>query len=697
MRRAAPAAPVDPLSGKETLMNDRNGLTAMFTDRKIGTKIALGFGVVLLILGTSSFVAYFAFGRTMDAVDQYATLVNNATIDRDIDLQVTQYRAHVRELVASGNEETAAAAIKDGEALRQMIAAGLPRVTHPERHRLLEDAARQADLYAANFEHVHAMIAEEAKLETDVLDPVGQQMTDGFSEILAGAGKANDVDVQALAAEGRRLSLVARLDANKRLGRHNEAATQATEQQFTDLGQLLAKLDAATKDTAWSATAKNEVTLIERYQTAFRRAASLDTDKVTLMNGAMRQAGTTLAEDAVKAKDSNAADQGAVEKTVQDVTSSGETTVLELGVAGLILGVVLAWLIGRGVAGPVVRMCAAMRSLAGGDRTVAVPGVGRKDEIGQMADTMQVFKDSMIERDRLAEATARHESEVEAARKKGMLQLADTFESGIKGVVSSVSAQASQMQASAATLASTAQQATNQATAVAAAVEEASTSVQTVASSAEELSSSVLEIGRQMEQSAKIAQQAVAEAERTNTVVEGLSKTAQRIGEVVQLIQTIANQTNLLALNATIEAARAGDAGKGFAVVASEVKSLANQTAKATSDIKAQIDDIQSATGQTVDAIRTIGGIIREMNEIATTIASAVEQQGAATREIASNVHQAAQGTSEIATNIEGVSRSAGDTGTAATQLLGAAGELTKQAETLRQQVDGFLATVRAA
>ena len=187
------------------------------------------------------------------------------------------------------------------------------------------------------------------------------------------------------------------------------------------------------------------------------------------------------------------------------------------------------------------------------------------------------------------------------------------------------------------------------------------------------------------------------EADKTNATVEGLAKTAQRIGDVVQLIETIAGQTNLLALNATIEAARAGDAGKGFAVVASEVKSLASQTAKATEEIRAQISEIQGATGQTVEAIRSIGATIRQMSEIATTIASAVEEQGAATREIATNVHQAAQGTSDIATNIEGVSRAASDTGAAATQVLGAAGELSKQAETLRHDVDEFLATVRAA
>jgi methyl-accepting chemotaxis protein len=599
--------------------------------------------------------------------------------------------------VFSNDEATGATAVKDGEALRQLIADGLSKVTHRERHGMLEDAAKQADLYATNFEHVRAMNLEQEKLETDVLDVVGQQTTDGLSAIMAGGIKSGNGDLQRLAAEGRRLSLVARLDVNKRLGRHDDAATKSAEQQFADLKQILAQLDVLTKDSDLNGTVKSVTTLVDQYQTAFKRAASLDTDQLALVNGAMRQAGDALAGDTVKANESNLADQAVAESEAKSVTGSGETSVMVLGLVGLAVGVVLAWLIGRGISGPVVRMCVAMRALAGGDKTVEIPGVGRKDEIGQMADTVAVFKSNMVEADRLRTETEQHKAEVETARKTGMLQLADNFEAGIKGVVNSVASQATEMQSSAEAMTHTAEQATHQATAVAASVEEASANVQTVASSAEELSTSVLEIGRQVEQSSKIAGQAVIEADKTNATVEGLNKTAQRIGEVVQLIETIASQTNLLALNATIEAARAGDAGKGFAVVASEVKSLASQTAKATEEIRAQIGDIQGATGQTVEAIRSIGATIRQISEIATSIASAVEEQGAATREIATNVHQAAQGTNDIATNIEGVSRAASDTGAAAAQVLSAAGELSKQSETLRRDVDDFLATVRAA
>jgi methyl-accepting chemotaxis protein len=678
-------------------MNDHNSVLAMFTNRSIGTKIASGFAAVLLILAVSSVLAYLAFGQVASAVGSYTELVATAGIYQEIDLVATQFRGHAREYIASDNEDTAAAATKEATALRELIAKGLARVTSPERHALLQDMAKQAEAYSAVFAKVHDLNLEQAKLETGVLDVVSGQMTDGFNVMAVGATKAGNTETVALAADGRRMSLVAQLAANKRLRQSDEAAAKSAEQQFDGMRQTLAQLDTATKGSDLNATVATVTKLIDSYQAAFRRAASLSAEQVVLVSGTGRQVGDALMADADKAKASNLAAQTTTEHEALAVLESGTMRVMVLGLAGLVVGVALAWLIGRGIAGPVVRMCAAMRALAGGDKTVEIPGVGRKDEIGQMADTVAVFKSNMIEADRLREQTEQHKAEMEAARKSGMLHLADTFEAGIKGVVNSVASQATEMQSSAEAMTHTAEQATHQATAVAASVEEASANVQTVASSAEELSSSVLEIGRQVEQSSKIAGQAVVEADKTNATVEGLNKTAQRIGEVVQLIETIASQTNLLALNATIEAARAGDAGKGFAVVASEVKSLASQTAKATEDIRAQIGDIQGATGQTVEAIRSIGATIRQMSEIATSIASAVEQQGAATREIATNVHQAAQGTNDIATNIEGVSRAASETGAAAAQVLSAAGELSKQSETLRRDVDEFLATVRAA
>ena len=281
---------------------------------------------------------------------------------------------------------------------------------------------------------------------------------------------------------------------------------------------------------------------------------------------------------------------------------------------------------------------------------------------------------------------------------KGKLNdLADDLESKVKGVVDTVASASTEMQSTAESMTATAEQTSNQATAAASAAEETTTNVQTVASAAEEMSNSISEIGRQVDQSSDIAGKAVEEAERTNETVQSMAAAAQKIGEVVKLISDIAEQTNLLALNATIEAARAGDAGKGFAVVAAEVKSLANQTAKATEDIAGQIGAMQSVTGEAATAINTIGETIKEISEIGTTISAAVEEQRAATQEIARNVQQAAQGTGEVSANIASVNQAATEAGESARHVLSASGELATQSEMLRGEVDGFVQQIRAA
>ncbi|GIK96166.1 MAG: hypothetical protein BroJett029_03750 [Alphaproteobacteria bacterium] len=362
----------------------------------------------------------------------------------------------------------------------------------------------------------------------------------------------------------------------------------------------------------------------------------------------------------------------------------------------ILIAVIAAVTLGRGIGRPVVAMTAAMGDLADGNHAVEIPATERGDEIGRMAKAVLVFKENMIKAKALAAAEAEEQKRRELRARK-VDQLTGAFDREVGDVLRTVASAATEMQSTAASMTATAEETSRQSTVVSQASEEASSNVQTVASAAEELSSSIAEISRQVAQSAAIAGRAVADAERTNAEVQGLAEAAHKIGEVVGLINEIASQTNLLALNATIEAARAGEAGKGFAVVASEVKSLANQTAQATEEITGQISGIQQATRGAVEAIQSIGKTIAEIDEIATTIASAVEQQGAATQEIARNVQQASAGTSEVSANISGVSEAAASTGAAAEQVLAAAGELSKQSELLRSKVETFLTDIKAA
>jgi methyl-accepting chemotaxis protein len=371
-----------------------------------------------------------------------------------------------------------------------------------------------------------------------------------------------------------------------------------------------------------------------------------------------------------------------------------------LGLAILGIAIVsgsIAWMIGRSISRPLGLLGARMRALADGQLDGDIPGAGRGDEVGAMAATVQIFKDSAVRIRGLEKVEAEAQQRAAAERRAAMENLAGDFERSVNGIVRSVSTAAAGMQTTAQSMTATASDASARAATVGAASESASNNVGTVAAAAEELSSSVNEISRQVTRSSEIASKAVGDAERTNATVQVLSTGAEKIGEVVKLIHSIAAQTNLLALNATIEAARAGESGRGFAVVASEVKALANQTAKATEEISAQVAAMQSSTSDAVAAISGITQTIAQMSEITVSISTSIEQQGDATREIARNIQQVAAGSSEISAHIGGVTSAAAATGTAAADVLANARELDNQSGMLRSAVDGFLAKVRAA
>ncbi|MGJ5204383.1 methyl-accepting chemotaxis protein [Bradyrhizobium sp. HKCCYLR20261] len=398
-----------------------------------------------------------------------------------------------------------------------------------------------------------------------------------------------------------------------------------------------------------------------------------------------------VAREAIEFSEAKAREQ-------HDSVIAGTRTTLIMAVIATILAIGAALAAGVfGIARPMQALAEVLQQMARGE-SPAMVGLARKDEIGDTARAVEGVGKMLAEKARL-EAEAKVEQDKKAAqqRRADMQRLADSFEAAVGEIIETVSSASTQLESSATSLSSSAGRSRQLATTVAAASEEASTNVQSVASATEQLSSSVTEISRQVQQSARMAGEAVGQARSTTDRVGELSKAATRIGDVVELINTIAGQTNLLALNATIEAARAGEAGRGFAVVASEVKALAEQTAKATGEIGQQIGSIQSATQDSVSAIREISVTIEKLSEISSTIAAAVEEQGAATQEIARNVQQAAAGTGEVSSNVVEVQRGATETGSASSQVLSAAKSLSADSSRLKLEVSRFLQTVRAA
>jgi methyl-accepting chemotaxis protein len=426
-------------------------------------------------------------------------------------------------------------------------------------------------------------------------------------------------------------------------------------------------------------------------------AALADDDKTAVKDAEVfKKANTAIAdivtqEIAEQTKYVNAEDEAASAEALHTIHATLG------GISGAIFLVFLGsfLLVRREITGPIHEIVGSLKSLSDGTLNIAISGTGRKDEVGDIAKTAQVFKENLIEAERMrAEQKVAQDKQIERARK--MEAAVTGFDKMIGEVIETVSSAASELQATAQTLSATAEETNRQSSSVSAASEQMTQNVNTVASATEELAASIQEIGQQVTTSTRIAGEAATQAHETNAKVHVLSDAAQKIGTVVTIINQIANQTNLLALNATIEAARAGEAGKGFAVVASEVKNLAAQTAKATDEITGLVQEIQQSTGASAEAIQAITGTITRINEISTTVAAAVEEQGAATQEISRNIQQAAAGTQEVASNIVGVAQASEDTSAGSAQVLSAAGELAKNGERLKHDVSSFLKEVRS-
>jgi methyl-accepting chemotaxis protein len=670
--------------------------TRFNTHLKVGTRVTGGFAAVLVLLLVVAVVGYLGLDGGEATFGRYASVAANTVRVVDADRFLTGLRRNALIYLQSGTQQTLAATRERGQTLRELLAAAAEHTSSDERRAQLTRIRGMVDQYMTTFDQIVLKRGERERAVNEQLNPIGTHMRAAISEVLQASIAERNFDTGTYLGLAQEALNLARLNAARYLAAPDAQLLATATEQIATIVPALEQAAAAAHSPERTAQIRAIEQQVPQFTQAFQAAGTAIADLDRLFNQENARLADQISEALTAVKTAwQAALASMQEQSEQDMAHT-IATALGLTALALVLGGLLAWVIGRGITRPVAQMTGAMSALAEGKFETEVPARENTDEIGAMAKSVQVFKENMIKARDLA-AKELEEAKRREERAQRIEALTREFDAEVAAVLETVASATTELKASATAMTATAEESSRQATAVAAASEQASTNVTTVATATEELSSSIAEITRQVTQSAQIASSAVEESNRTTSTVKGLAEGAAKIGDVVKLINDIAGQTNLLALNATIEAARAGEAGKGFAVVAAEVKNLATQTAKATEEIASQVGMIQSATSGSVAAIETIGGTIGRINEIATTIASAVEEQGAATQEISRNVQQASAGTQEVSSNIGGVSQAAAETGAAASQVLSASDELSRQSETLRRYVDTFLAGVRAA